>query len=135
MSDFIYFKNIPKYGNLYMDYIIVEEDYPLLFILRDDYNRFICFCFEMSEQQSWIINKVTISNIKDLLTDKMDMREPFLVENDDKKIIIHRNKNDEYTYELADKKYIVDNDIIPDEGDYLEVGENEFKEYIDSLSQ
>lgn len=135
MKDLVYFKDVIGYGDLYIDYIIIEDDYPLLFILKNKHNdRFICSCFEIIKQQSWVINKVTISDIKDLLTDKIDIRKAFLFDNDNKKIIVHK-KNNQYVYEIVDKEYIINNDIIPDEGDYLESDENEFNEYIINLKK
>lgn len=135
MKDLVYFKDVIGYGDLYIDYIIIEDDYPLLFILKNKHNdRFICSCFEIIKQQSWVINKVTISDIKDLLTDKIDIRKAFLFDNDNKKIIVHK-KNNKYIYKIVDKEYIINNDIIPDEGDYLESDENEFNEYIINLKK
>lgn len=135
MKYLVYFKDVINYGDLYIDYSIIEDDYPLLFILKNKHNdRFICSCFEIIKQQSWVINKVTISNIKDLLTDKIDIRKAFLFDNDDKKVIVHK-KNNKYIYKIVDKEYIINNDIIPDEGDYLESDENEFNEYIINLEK
>ena len=130
-----YFYYVHDYGTLYFDCILIEQDFPLLFILKNEKDeRFICACFEIKKQQSWVINKINVQEIEELLTNKIDIRQAFLLDNDrDRKIIIskkNRYKKLDIEVKIVNKNYLIDKDIILDEGNYLEAEENEFSEYL-----
>ena len=65
MSNKIYFRNTPNYGNLYIDYIFHYDDQPILFSLKDSVNNFyLCVCYELYEYQKWFITKVDFKDLK-----------------------------------------------------------------------
>ena len=63
-----YFEDVPQMGDLYLDYIFFENDYPILFTC---YNKsedlFLCLCFDNYKEQSWYITSVTSNDIESLV--------------------------------------------------------------------
>lgn len=61
-----YFSNIPQLGNLTLDYIFVEDGYPILFTCRNGAKIYICLCRTLSPMQKWIISETSIAILKKL---------------------------------------------------------------------
>ena len=61
-----YFSNIPQLGNLTLDYIFVEDGYPILFTCRNGAKIYICLCRTLSPIQKWIISETSIAILKKL---------------------------------------------------------------------
>jgi|GEM_PF-1025868 len=115
-----YFENVPNVGNLSMEYVIVEDEYPLLFLAIDDLERrYLCVCCDIRGSQRWIINQLPDKNILDLLLNKLTLRDAF-VEGNRAKILAT------FDYEVRKDEYVVvDGDDIPKEdlpmeGEYLD---------------
>ncbi len=55
----LYFENTPLYGDLYMEEILVDYDYPLLMVLQDvSERRYLCMCFDTRGSQQWLITPI-----------------------------------------------------------------------------
>ncbi|MEI0488781.1 hypothetical protein [Brachyspira pulli] len=134
MNNKIYF-NIPEYGGLYIDYIILEEAFPILFVLKNYHNDFfISLCYEIKDKQSWILNKVDIKHLVDLFTGKIDLRNIFLYNKNENKIIINMNYDTEYeTFQYVSENNLIDMKILFDESDFLDNEDGEYTEYINKL--
>lgn len=132
----IYFNNVLDYGDLYFDCSLVEDDFPILFIVKNKKDeRFICACFEIKNQQSWVLNKINVQEIEELLTNLIDIRQAFLLDNDNGRKLIISEKKDDQKVKIVDKNYLINKNIILDEGDYLEAEENEFSDYLNLINQ
>lgn len=42
-----YFRDVPSIGNLYMETVLEEHDFPLLSVLKDSSGvRYLCMCYD-----------------------------------------------------------------------------------------
>lgn len=55
-----YFRNIPQLGNLTLDYIFVEDGYPILFTCRNGKKIYLCICRTVSPEQKWVISETSV---------------------------------------------------------------------------
>lgn len=135
MDNKIYF-NIPKYGGLYIDYIILEESFPILFVLKNYRNDFfISLCYEIKDKQSWILNKVDIKHLVDLFTGKIDLRNIFLYNKNESKIIINMSYDTKYeTIKYVSENNLINMGILFDESDFLDNEDGEYTEYLRKLN-
>ena len=133
MNNKPYLKNVYIYGNLYLDKVLLEYDFFSYSILKDNKGKFfVCYCYELEKQQSWLINEIEVENLISFLLNKIDIRSAFLI-GDNKKIIITRS------YDSGKEKSkpvkideIIKMDILPDENEFLDKRE-ELNEYIKNL--
>lgn len=129
-----YFIDVPKYGNLHVDEILLEDVYPILFTLKNENEKklFICLCCEIRNEQRWILNPITVNNLIALLTNKITVREAF-TDGKDIKIVAIRN----YATECDSFKLVTANefdaDDLPNSGELLDTEDGEFDEYIKRL--
>lgn len=128
MSNKIYFRNTPNYGNLYIDYIFHYDDQPILFSLKDSVNNFyLCVCYELYEYQKWFITKVDFKDLKKMNDNRITVLELFLKHNSILQAQRKRYvKNIDYKFEIAKE---IDKDLLPEEGFYLDTNEEEQKEF------
>ena len=56
----IYFKSVPKYGDLEIEKVLfLFDNIPMIFICRDDKKRyFLCQCVDVIDKFSWMIIQV-----------------------------------------------------------------------------
>lgn len=130
-----YFTEIKGIGNLDIDEIICEYDFPVLFTLKNSKsdNRYIAVCCEIVEEQRWVISPISVNNIINLLTDKIDIYSSFITNPKAECIIAHWSKSKKVTtYDYIKCSDIPESDL-PLKGEYLEAEEGEFEEYIDKL--
>lgn len=129
-----YFNDIDG-KKLYIDYIIFEYDYPILFVCIDKNNDlYLCHCYEIRGKQEWIISKTNREIIIGLLTDKItifdSLNSPF-------------GKNYIVTWSYEDKKETcnkvkfeeIDEMNLPEKDSFYESEEHEFDEYIKILNK
>lgn len=71
----IYFENIKKVGDLYLDYIFLEyECEPIYFTCVDDFDHlYLCFCSEIRGKQHWIMSKSNTEILRKVLEHQLDM--------------------------------------------------------------
>lgn len=70
-----YFNNIPKIGNLYLEYIFYECGEPILFICYGNNKRYLCSCCKLSEK--WIVSEITKEEILYLIDNVITIRSLF----------------------------------------------------------
>lgn len=128
-----YFKNIPIYGDLEMDKIIIADFYPVLFILKDRIgNLFLALCCEIRKEQRWIVNKVSKNHLIKLLANEISAKE-LLISGTHKKVVAMRNydtRKESFDLILANE---IDVDDLPSDCSYIDAEQDEFKEYIERI--
>lgn len=127
MENKVYFSNVQEYGNLVIDYIFNEyEQEPVLFTLKDTKgNFFISVCYEMREKKEWLVSKVTIQNIIDLINKEIDIYSCFHTEKTIINIIGDKNK----ICDVSD----IDEINYPKKGIFLRPGFSTVLNYLYSL--
>lgn len=109
-----YFKNVPGYGDLYMDRIILDYDYPLLSVLTDrNGGTYLCICYDTRGRQRWIAVPAGPDVVRKLETDRIDLRTPFTDTDTDKDKDVILAEMDYGTREISFRA--VRPDGIPDE--------------------
>lgn len=132
MNKQYYFENVFDYGNLEIEYILVEDNYPILFILTNDINqRFVCVCCDIRKEQRWIINPIDCEAILQLLHNKISLQRIFILGQAKKVVAIHNYKTGLDSYSLKNAEELDILDLPRDE--YLDVETGEFQDYIDFL--
>lgn len=128
-----YFENIKNIGNLYIEEILFEANYPVLFTLRDTLNNiYLAVCIDTRKKQRWIVISSAEQIIINMLRNKFTVREAFENSNSDVCFLIS------YVYdfpiEVVPTKYEdVDELDLPSEGVYLGNSENDFEDYVNGL--
>ena len=130
-----YFRNIPLIGDLDVDFIIFQADYPVLFTCKDICdNIYLCVCCEVREQQRWIVSPIKSSTIVGMLENKITLYDAFKFGNGKRYIITW-----EFESKVEDVKVVDFSDIdlldLPVQGEYFEAEEHEFDDYIEKLEQ
>lgn len=115
MNNKPYFENVYTYGDLYLDKILLEYEFFLYSILKDNEgNFFVCYCYEVEKRQSWLINEIKIDDLISFLLNKIDIKKTFLI-GDNKKIIIIRDYDTgKEKSEPINTNKIINMDILPD---------------------
>ena len=78
-----YFKDVPGIGNLELDEILVDYEYPLLSVLKSERGEyFLCMCYDVSGEresvvQRWAIVSITAERLKSLLRNEVMLISPF----------------------------------------------------------
>lgn len=136
LKNYPFFYATNAYPDLYVDKVLFEYDYYSYYILTDKkHNYFVSHCYEVEERQSWIINKIDIFKLVDFLSNKIDIRDVFLC-NNEKKIIITRNYIDgKESYKEIRNDEIKEMDILPDKNVFIDLDEEEYKDYINKLKE
>lgn len=121
--------NIKQYGYLYIDQIIFESYYPILFTLKNDNDDlFLCVCHQYDyEGQKWLLTRTTPETVIEMLSDKIYLRDAFL-KYDDLQVSIELDKDGEFQYHYDIKEdWDRDNSVVlPDPEEYLDVEPHEF---------
>lgn len=70
----LYFNNVEKVGQLYLEYVFFEfESEPILFICHDQLNQtYLCLCSDIRHGQKWIITKCDTKILRALITAEID---------------------------------------------------------------
>lgn len=129
-----YFENVPKYGNLVVEQVIVEYIYPLLSVLKDkNGDRYLCMCFDTRGSQQWLISPISSSNLIKMLTNRLTLKDSFIKDTD---IVIYafrdyETRKDSFLQMASDK---VPLDYLPEAGEYLDAEQNEWEEYIAKIN-
>lgn len=77
MKEFI---KLDKYGQLYIDKILFESYFPIIFTCKNDKEDiFICVCCQNNEKGcKWLIGKTNGINVAKMLQDKITVRQLLL---------------------------------------------------------
>lgn len=134
MNNTPYFKNVPQWGNLYLDYIFHYDDQPILFSLRDKKDDFyLCVCYELFVNQKWFITKVDFKTLKNMSDNQIAVRDLFLKNRYIVEATKERKKS-KYNYQFSESKNI-DIELFPEKDFLLETDEDEqanFNEYYNN---
>ena len=62
-----YFKNVPQIGDMILDYVFVEDGYPILFTCISGDRLFLCLCRTLTPNQKWVISEINFSDLEKLI--------------------------------------------------------------------
>ena len=128
-----YFENVPMYGNLELEQILVEYVYPLLSILQDAHGtRYLCMCFDTRGAQQWLIVPISTEELIKLLTNRVTLEHPF---RHSSALAIHAvhdyaSKTDSFRTLSPEE---LSPEILPAPGEYLDAEAGEWDSYIEAL--
>jgi len=130
-----YFENVPNLGNLRMERIIVDYDYPLLSVLTDKkQDRYLSMCFDTRGSQQWLIAPIPNKSLIQLLTNEIPLDAPY---RESPANVIHAVRNyetkTETFYELRPADIPEEN--LPAKGEYLDAEDDEWEDYIEQLRE
>ena len=72
-----YFKNVPKMGDLEMDNVFLENDYPVLFTCKNKEKIYLCICRTVIEEQKWIVSEIDFEILQQLIENKISIYSAF----------------------------------------------------------
>lgn len=131
MKEFI---KLNKYGLLYMDKILFESYFPIIFTcINDTKDIFICVCCQNNENGcKWLLGKTDGSSIVKMLRDEITIRQ-LLLEYSIEKISVSYVEN-EYAIDYNSADWNEDSSYLPKEDSYMYAEEGEFEEEISYFS-
>lgn len=131
----VYFRNVPEYGNLSMEEIIVCYDYPLLSVLVDDReNRYLCMCFDTRGAQQWLIAPIASAELIKLLTNRIPLDVPFRGSQADVIYAVRDYNTSVETFQKLRPASIPD-EFLPAKGEYLDAEKDEWQTYIERIAE
>ena len=68
-----YFENIPQIGDLTLDYIFIENGYPILFTCCKEEKLYLCLCRTIYEEQKWIISEISYDILTQLIRNELTL--------------------------------------------------------------
>ncbi len=130
-----YFENVLNYGDLRMEQILVEYDYPLLSVLVDRAkNRYLSMCFDTRGSQQWLIAPISSEMLIKLLTNRIALDVPY---RKSQTCVIYAVRNYETKAETfcEMRPQDIPDENLPAKGEYLDAEENEWETYIEQLRE
>ena len=126
----IYFKSVPKYGDLEIEKVLfLFDNIPMIFICRDDKKRyFLCQCVDVIDKFSWMITPVQKRLLISMVEDEISVLSAFKDSGYD--IILADEVKNEIGYRKIPFKNIP-LDELPDLDEKLE--NPDLREYIEQL--
>lgn len=124
------FVETDKYGQLYIDRILFESYFPVLFTCQNSAREiFICVCCQNNaEGCKWLVGKTEGKNIISMLKDEITIRELFLERSSGKISVDY--VNGEYTVEYNNSDWNEESVYLPKKGSYIAAEKGEFDEDI-----
>lgn len=131
-----YFKNIPNIGSLVLDYIFIEDGYPILFTCTSNEKFYLCLCRTLTPEQKWIISEIEFQDLKKMIENKISIRDAFKANSTGKSCIAKWNENFiSESYQVIPTSHLTltelpENDVFLDDEDaelYLNQVENRIK--------
>lgn len=125
----IYFDNVIQVGRLYLEHIFYEfESEPILFSCVDEgKNIYLCLCSEIRYGQRWIITKCSISTLKALIEEEIDIASAFLINPSVIAIDMDLQGHENSCIIENDK---IDRLDLPKEGTYIRCDKEKAKDYL-----
>ena len=132
------FVKTEKYGTLYVDRILFESYYPVLFSYKNDRNDiFIVICCQNCAQGiKWMVGKTTPLAIVKMLRDEITIRELITMHTSEKFSIDY--KDGKYDCKYVSKEWEKDSAYLPKEDSYIMAELGEFDddiEYFTSIEE
>lgn len=129
-----YFKDVPVYGDLIMEQVIVEYVYPLLSVLKDRKGgRYLCMCFDTRGAQRWLAAPISNGDLIRLLKDRIPLDSPFKKCGRDVIFAVRNYGTKTDSFQLF-KAWEIPQENLPAPGEYLEAEEGEWDSYIRALN-
>lgn len=126
-----YFSNIPQMGDLILDYIFVEDGYPILFVCKSYERYFLCVCRTLIPAQKWIVSEILLDDLKKLLKGEIDIHDAFISNKNGKSCIVKwRPTAIKVKYRVRPTSSLNLNEI-PEKGIFLD--EDEIGNYLEQL--
>ena len=135
-----YFEGVPGIGDLEMEEILVDYDYPLLSVLKSQSGqRFLCMCYDVSGErenviQRWIIISISLGQLTELLQNKIKLLTPFQEPEAVKLLVEWKFSTKAETYTQLSEEQKLPEECLPAEDEYLDAEPNEWDEYIAALN-
>lgn len=126
-----YFSNIPQMGDLILDYVFVEDGYPILFVCKADENYFLCICRTLRPEQKWVVSEILLDDLKKLIKGEIDIHDAFISNRKGRSCIV------KWSASIIKEQYQViptlslDLNEIPSKGIFLD--EDETGNYLEQL--
>lgn len=129
-----YFKNVPGFGDLKMEQVIVDYVYPLLSVLRNESGRrFLCMCFDTRGAQKWLVTPISTQVLSALLKNEVTLSSPFEDPHTLKMRIVMNYDTRHELFQMLSAKQIPTEEL-PEPGEYLDADPGEWAEYIKLLN-
>lgn len=127
------FVSIKEYGQLYIDKVIFESYYPIIFTCKNNKKDiFICVCYQNnSSGVGWLVGKVMPCQILRFLKDEISLKELLVKYSDDKYVVSFNDNSYNIKYEQNGWE---DTECLPKEDSYLYADVGEFDEEIEYFS-
>lgn len=131
MKEFI---KLDKYGQLYLDRVLFESYFPIIFTCINDNNEiFICVCCQNNEKGcKWLLGKTSGINVVRMLRDEITLRQ-LLVECSSGKISVDYIQN-EYTIFYNNSDWDENSVYLPKTDSYMYAEDGEFEDEISYFS-
>ena len=129
-----YFQNVPQIGDLIMDYVIVENECPIVFICKDKNDSlYFCNCVTMQNIQKWAVTKISKEILIGYFKNRMSNYEIFKNSLYNIYIITWNFGYERENYKIVSNDN-VSNDDLPPKDSYLCAEDGEFDDYIELLN-
>lgn len=113
------FLSIETLGELFLDRIIFESNFPILFTcVNKDKEIFLCNCCHRGKEITWLINKSSKESITKMLKNEITIREA-LLENKDFRFSVESKGESFEAFKDLDKYWNEKSEYLPKENEYL----------------
>lgn len=127
-----YFRSVGTIGDLVLEHMIFEAEYPVLFVCKDKLDKkYICVCCDIRKTQRWIVSPISTVDLVKMLSDKLTLRDAFLTKESENSYLIEwdpqhpdiENVTPVSIFEIPDED-------LPTAGEFIEAEEDEYKDII-----
>lgn len=131
MKEFI---ELDKYGKLYIDKILFETYFPIIFnCITDNKDMFFCVCCQNNENGcKWLVGKTNGISIAKMLQNKITIRQLLLDFSVERITVDYKNK--EYAIRYNNSDWNEESKYLPKVDSYMYAEEGEFDEEIKYFS-
>lgn len=126
-----YFSNIPDIGDLVLDYVFLEDNYPIFFTCKKSKSSLcLCVCRTLMPEQKWAISEVTPSILQQMINREISVSTAFKKLDSKSCIAKWSKERPEEEYTVFPTCELLDSDL-PDKDFFLSAEEAEdAAEYI-----
>lgn len=128
-----YFPNIPQMGNLDLDYIFMEDGYPILFTCKNGKSIYLCICRTLCPEQKWIISETNIEILRMMAKREISIKTAFKMMTGKSAIATWSKANLREAYSVFSTTDLSDSDLPRDSLYLNEDYAEDALDYIDGL--